>query len=294
MSKSKKFKVTKSYLKKEIVKINKSFNKLSRIQKYEIRKFLNLKFNHDIKKKSIQKKLISSFKKYNYKRKSIIDIANKHLYLKSDVENFFDTYLYEMSFGGANFDKQLMDSIMELVLCKTKVDEGIKAYVKNDFFNVLKNFLILVKRKGFTSDLYKIDYGLRIANEGDSAQFLFIARAILAGFNCSNVDVRSSKYDAIIDHNKKLIRVQVKGISSNGTISFMNRARGGKGIDYRDEKHATKKITSKDCDLLVAVDKQTGLCYLIPMTKVESVTKKTISRSSLNKYLESWDILEQL
>jgi hypothetical protein len=93
------------------------------------------------------------------------------------------------------------------------------------------------------------------ANAGDSAEFIFVARAILAGFNCSSVDVRSSRYDAIIDYNKKLLRVQIKGISTGNSISFKDRDRGGQGIDHTHERNLGQRITSVDCDIYVAVDK---------------------------------------
>ncbi|MCR2114221.1 DNA cytosine methyltransferase, partial [Campylobacter upsaliensis] len=47
-----------------------------------------------------------------------------------------------------------------------------------------------------------------------------------AGFNASSVDVRSSRYDAIVDYNGTLLRIQIKGITG-GLISFKDRDRGG-------------------------------------------------------------------
>lgn len=116
-------------------------------------------------------------------------------------------------------------------------------------------------------NLNNIDSGVMTANAGDSAQFLFVSRAILAGFNCSNVDVRSSRYDAVIDYKKKIFRVQVK------------------------------RITAEDCDIYVAVDKQVGMCYIIPMKDIDPWDDDDIDSvnvSQLEEYRENWDIISEL
>ncbi|MCR2101405.1 hypothetical protein CUPS4258_08695, partial [Campylobacter upsaliensis] len=79
---------------------------------------------------------------------------------------------------------------------------------------------------GFKANLLQINSSIMLFNAGDSAEFLFVARAILAGFNASSVDVRSSRYDAIVDYNGTLLRIQIKGITG-GLISFKDRDRGG-------------------------------------------------------------------
>lgn len=138
--------------------------------------------------------------------------------------------------------------------------------------------------------------GSRTANEGDSVQFLFVARAILAGFNCSNVDLRSSKYDAVIDYDGCLLRVQVKGVSLSSAISFFDRPRGGQGIDYTHERNQGKRITQKDCDVYVAVNKETGICYIVSMTWADSLDEKTaksIPQSKIMEFEENWDIIKK-
>ena len=72
---------------------------------------------------------------------------------------------------------------------------------------------------------------------------LYTSRAILAGYNCSNVDVRSSRYDAVIDYKGMIFKVQVKGISGS-TVSFKDRDRGGRGIDTHNDRNIGKRITS--------------------------------------------------
>lgn len=136
-----------------------------------------------------------------------------------------------------------------------------------------------------------------VANSGDSAQFLFLSRAILAGYNCSNVDVRSSRYDAIIDFQGVLLKVQVKGISDS-SILFKDRDRGGQGIDHTHERNRGQIITSEDCDIYVAVDKQSGICYIIPMYIVDEMPEeqkiKPISVDRLQEYCENWNIIRSV
>ena len=167
-------------------------------------------------------------------------------------------------------------------------------FIQNDLKKVLQKSLYLASRFGFKKSVS--EEGIRTANEGDSAQFLFIARAILAGFNCSNVDLRSSKYDAIIDYNNILLRVQVKGLSLTTAISFFNRPRGGQGIDHTHESNQAKRITSQDCDLYVSVNKETGICYIIPMKwadKLKDEEAKSIPQSKLKNFEENWDLIEK-
>ncbi len=106
--------------------------------------------------------------------------------------------------------------------------------------------------------------------------------------------MRSSRYDAIIDVDAKLIRIQIKGITSSNNISFFDRDRGGQGIDHTHERNRGKRITSKDCDIYVAVDKQVGICYIIPMKYADSLSDekaKNIKLSEVKEFLENWDVI---
>ena len=129
-----------------------------------------------------------------------------------------------------------------------------------------------------------------------SAEFLFIARVIIAGFSCSKVDIRTSRYDVIIDY-KSVLSVQIKGVNSDSTISFVDRDRGGQGNDHTHERNRGERITSQDCDIYVAVDKQVGICYLIPMEqyadKLTLNEAKNVKQSSIVEYRKR-NIINQL
>ena len=135
------------------------------------------------------------------------------------------------------------------------------------------------------------------ANAGDAAQFLFISRAIMLGYNCSNVDVRSSRYDSVIDYNGIILKIQVKGISADALISFKDRDRGGVGNDSSNRNNVGRLISSVDCDIYVAVDKECGACYIFPIKEfVENKLtigqrKKGISTDEAEAFFEKWDII---
>ncbi|ELL1632021.1 hypothetical protein Q6T32_000948 [Campylobacter upsaliensis] len=66
-------------------------------------------------------------------------------------------------------------------------------------------------------------------------------------------------------------------------LSFKDRDRGGQGIDYKHQSNQGKRITSKDCDIYAAVDKQVGICYLIPMSFADSLNDKECEKVRLEQ-----------
>ena len=58
-----------------------------------------------------------------------------------------------------------------------------------------------------------------------------------------------------------------------------------------------KRITSKDCDIYVAVDKQIGICYLIPMYVIDTWPDEkivSVKTSELIEYRENWQIIDKM
>ena len=208
---------------------------------------------------------------------------------KSKLRGFFKNKIFIQLSNKMSIDKITALNVEHL---KKSGIIGFK-FIESDLKKILKQSISLATRFGFKKSFS--EKGIRTANEGDSAQFLFVARAILAGFNCSNVDLRSSKYDAVIDYHSVLLRVQVKGVALGSSISFMNRARGGAGIDYKHERNQAVRITKKDCDLYVAVNKETGTCYIIPMSWADKQKKTSFSPGSpqIKQFEENWSIIEE-
>tara|TARA_Y100001958_G_C21230167_1_gene555848 strand:+ start:1625 stop:2512 length:888 start_codon:yes stop_codon:yes gene_type:complete len=225
------------------------------------------------------------------------------------VKARIDDLAIEYKLKGSNLKELLLKSVGNK-LCvahrKNEFDDLIDDFIKNlgdnfqnlgfssiqnDFKKVFCNSLHFNFQRGFPINLENLNSGVMVANAGDSHQFLFLARAILAGYECSNVDVRSSRYDAIIDYKNRLFKIQVKGItSSTSSISFRDRDRGGQGIDHNHERNKGKKITSKDCDIYAAVDKNSGVCYLIPMKWVDKNGEEKLKMKEVSQFKEKWDV----
>ncbi len=259
----------------------------------QIKDYLQNKFSESIQNKEYVESLLAELKNNNYVKSKIEQIANSKILYKPHLEKFYETEVYRKVF--ANLD---LDELSKFSLSKIKESVGVDSlelkFISSELQKLIRKCFFVASQKGFTGDIQNTNYGVRVSNEGDSAQFLFIARAMLAGFNCSNVDVRTSSYDAIVDVDSRLIRVQVKGITESNTISFFTRARGGQGIDYKHERNKPKRIGSKDCDIYVAVDKQVGTCYIIPMSFAETISDEDADKVKLKdveKYLENWEEL---
>jgi len=249
---------------------------------------LYMNFNH-------LDKIIEEFSKCDFKKARINEIANKYVYYKQDLLKLIEQTIFkELNQKIEENNDTIVSSLMENIFDTIQLDERKQKYVMNDLRKVLVKSLFIASTNGFPTNIINVESGVMTANAGDSAQFLFLSRAILAGYNASNVDVRSSRYDTIIDYKGKLLKVQVKGISSD-IISFKDRDRGGQGIDHKHERNKGKRITKKDCDIYVAVDKQVGICYIIPMDVIDTWPDekiKTVKTSELAEYKENWKVID--
>ena len=243
-------------------------------------------------------KYIEELKKQNYTKNKIGEIAQKFGLKESELKQYYQTIFFKNIADVVNLEDLSNTNIKEIE--KSLDNDDLKKefnFIKTDLKKIIEKSLYIAMTNGFSNNINHINSGVMTANAGDSAEFIFVARAILAGFNCSSVDVRSSRYDAIIDFNDKLLRVQIKGISSGNNISFKDRDRGGQGIDHKHENNIGKRITSKDCDIYVAVDKQVGICYIIPMSWADNLTDeqcKNVKLSEIAEYKENWNIIKHM
>ena len=242
-------------------------------------------------------KYIEALKENAYKKNSLKTIAKKFNIKESELKKYYQTTFFKHV--SKNVDLTELSKInlnnIENALTNDTLKNEFK-FIKTDLKKIIEKTLYIALTNGFSTNINKINSGVMVANAGDSAEFIFVARAILAGFNCSSVDVRSSKYDAIIDFNNKLLRVQVKGISTGNSISFKDRDRGGQGIDHTHERNIGKRITSQDCDIYIAVDKQVGICYIIPMTWADNLADdkyKTVPLKDIIDFKENWNIIKE-
>jgi len=242
-------------------------------------------------------KYIDELKENGYKKNSIKAIADKYNLTEAKLKRYYQTEFFNNIAKAVDLGtlSEINVNEIEKVLGTETLKNEFK-FIKTDLKKIIQKSLSIAMTNGFTVNINNIESGVMTANAGDSAEFIFVARAILAGFNCSSVDVRSSRYDAIIDHNDKLLRVQIKGISSGNSISFKDRDRGGQGIDHKHERNIGQRITSKDCDIYVAVDKQVGTCYIIPMSwadELDDQKYKGIKLTEVSQYKENWGVIKK-
>lgn len=269
---------------------NELFGSVTNLKTF-LKGFLITKLNDPV----FYEQIIQEFSDLNFRKARIPEIANQFFVSKSDLQSFYDDVLQRRLLLEINKDEFINNS---LAFLQTSIaNRNHFRYTKNSVKKILEKQYDFIFTNGFPSNILNINTGVMTANAGDSAQFLFLARAILAGYNCSNVDVRSSRYDAVVDFNNVLLRIQIKGVSSSNSISFKDRDRGGQGIDHRHETNIGKRITSADCDIYVAVDKEVGICYLIPMSYVDGLADEdilSINLSTLGAYKENWNIISEV
>ena len=233
--------------------------------------------------------------KYFCLEKSIKKTQNefyiKYILRKSDIAKYIKDRSF-MQLGQSIFEDHEEEVLKGIIDVFKTVNVNI-ANIEDDLKKILNRFLPLILSNGFARNMTNVDSGIMVANAGDSAQFLFIARAILAGFDSSNVDVRSSRYDCIVEYKGKIFKVQVKGISDS-TVHYKDRDRGGAGIDHTNKRNKGRRITKEDCDIYAAVDKKTGVVYLVPISYLENCQKDSEKIEKIKKYREHWNIFEEL
>lgn len=104
---------------------------------------------------------------------------------------------------------------------------------------------------------------------GAADEQTFVARATGAGFYMSFKVWRDMPYDAVLDYDGALYRVEIKGTTTQ-TIDLTRGGRSGtqmnKGPEAVVKKHP---ITQKDCDFVAGVRSVDDSCYIIPVEVVE-------------------------
>ena len=257
----------------------------------DILRYLHSKFEDTVADEEQRNSLWDSFAKVNFVKNRIQEIANENVLYHKDLERFYQSAIF--SELASAIDSDLIKSAVETMVEHINFPHNKSKYAMSQLKPIAEKAMYLALRNGFVFNRHNMEEGIMTANAGDSAQFLFLARAILAGYNCSNVDVRSSRYDAVIDQNGRLFRVQVKGISGSA-LQFRDRDRGGEGIDHRNKRNIGKRITASDCDIYVGVDKQIGICYIIPVSKIDEWGVDTKRLKDVADYKENWQVIDDL
>lgn len=239
--------------------------------------------------------LLDDVEKGTLKEEQLIEVANTEKLFVEHLRRALRYQTYYQKLSGIN-EANIKEDIRPSVEKYFNADQ--LAFLGDDISLFLDKIAALIRVQGFGVNKMNLNSGKMTANSGDAAQFLFLARAILLGYNCSNVDVRSSRYDAVIDYEGTILKIQVKGLSDS-RIYFKDRDRGGVGTDATNIGNKGKYINSKECDIYVAVDKLCGICYILPVAEyIDSLSRREKAKGvdvvELLQYKENWDVIEQI
>lgn len=124
---------------------------------------------------------------------------------------------------------------------------------------------------------------------GYASESLVVGRALLCGFNLFVKAWRDAKYDAVLDVNGSLFRVEVKGTTTSNTFTTSSGGRTGRQINRAVESR-DRPLSTADCDWLIATTSVDGICWVIPVELIEILSVKSLSISQLTNFREKWGI----
>lgn len=123
---------------------------------------------------------------------------------------------------------------------------------------------------------------------GAADENVFIGKASKAGFFCFFKVWRDMPYDAVLDYDNILYRVEVKG-SSTGTYDLTRGGRSGAQIN-RNAENRTRRITRDDCDFVVCVDSNNGDCFILPVDILDITNRQSFKTGALEPFKEKWKL----
>lgn len=122
---------------------------------------------------------------------------------------------------------------------------------------------------------------------GAADENIFQGRACKAGFFCFFKAWRDMPYDAILDYEGNLLRVEVKG-SSGTSFNVTRGTRSGAQIVRGQSR--TRTLSRDDCDFVVGVDSDTSDCYIIPEDVIEIIDVHNLSKNAVSDFNEKWKL----
>ena len=160
-----------------------------------------------------------------------------------------------------------------------------------DMEKAIKHFMEFAPDGGFPFAKIDANYGKQTRVTGNAVEALFTFRALAYGLNVAKSEVTGCDYDVIVEYNKIVNRVQIKSISKDpANISLKDRDRGGQGIDQHHESNKGKPFTSERADIIAFVEKQTGLCYIVPLIWIEAQSSLLLHRDQRDTFKENWNV----
>jgi len=127
---------------------------------------------------------------------------------------------------------------------------------------------------------------------GYGAESLIIGRALLCGYNLFFKAWRDSKYDAVLEADKILFRLEFKGTSTE-SLTLTSGGRSGKQIK-KTAASREKVLSTEDSEILIGIDSACGVCWVIPTEVVKVLGKRQIATRHIDFFREKWGVLNYL
>ncbi len=260
--------------------------------KYDFKRQLDANFRVFMDDELKKKQAVDKLHLENYSKKKHQDIANYFLINKGDIEKFYINYFFNEIYQSSDV-KILEENILKFMKENYFDDEKKFNYLKSVLSKIISLFSPYILKGGNNQNFALLEIGINNSNQGDGAEHIFVAKAMIAGFNASKVDVGSSDYDAIIeDESGNLLKVQVKSFSDNA-FSRKGRDRGGEGIDASNRSNIGKLVTSENCDILVAVNKKNSELFIFSKKEIDDLPISSINRKDYMKNWENWSKINE-
>jgi len=140
-----------------------------------------------------------------------------------------------------------------------------------------------------TNNLAGLTPGSQRSIDGYAAESLVIGRALFCGYNLFFKAWRDSAYDAVLDYQGTLFRIEIKGTTKFGSLSATGGGRSGQQIskDAESREHIVSKI---NCDFLIGTTSMNGECYIVPTEVLEILGRKSPTLNALSIFKEKWKI----
>lgn len=127
---------------------------------------------------------------------------------------------------------------------------------------------------------------------GYAGESLVIGRALACGFNLFFKAWRDSKYDAVLDANGALFRIEIKQSGDGSQLSCTSGGRSGAQIS-REAESREIVLSPEESDFLIGVHTFSGKCWIVPTEVIFFRDRSTNPTWSLSDYEEKWSIFSE-
>lgn len=123
---------------------------------------------------------------------------------------------------------------------------------------------------------------------GYAGESLAIGRALVCGYNLFFKAWRDAKYDAVLDSNGTLFRIEIKQTSGD-SLSVTSGGRAGEQIS-RSVASRQRILSTEECDFVIGVQSMNGQCWIIPVELIEIIDRQTLNSTLLIDFYEKWGV----